>query len=64
MNFKLMNLQRILILYCECGGKLEFVNDINTPKEFTKDKLVIDFSKEDLELIENIRTYRSDESYH
>ena len=49
-------------LVCECGGKLEFVKNINSSKEFTKDKPVIEFSKEDLELIENIRTYRSDKT--
>lgn len=49
-------------LVCECGGKLRFVKDINAPKRFRKDKLIIEFSKDELELIENIRTYRSDES--
>jgi hypothetical protein len=47
-------------LVCECGGNLEFFNHISTPKQIKKDNFVIEFSKEDLELIENIRSYRSD----
>ena len=49
-------------LSCDCGGKLEFVNNINIPKEINEDKLPIEFSKKDLELIENIRTYRSEKA--
>lgn len=48
--------------FCECGGKLEFVYNVDTFKGLTDDKPVIEFSKEDLELIGKIRTYRSDKT--
>jgi sugar-specific transcriptional regulator TrmB len=49
-------------LKCNCGGKLEFVRDIDTHKRFAEDKTPIEFTKKDLELIEKIRTYRSDKT--
>ena len=48
-------------LKCDCGGKLEFVNEINIPKQVTYEP-AIEFSKKDLELIENIRSYRSEKA--
>jgi phosphatidylserine/phosphatidylglycerophosphate/cardiolipin synthase-like enzyme len=47
-------------LDCKCGGKLE-LKDIFTQKGFTDDKPPIKFTKKDLDFIEKIRTYRSNE---
>ena len=47
-------------LDCKCGGKLE-LKDIVIQKGFTDDKPPIKFTKKDLEFIEKIRTYRSNE---
>ncbi len=49
-------------LKCNCSGKYEFVENINDYSKGSIDnKFQIEFSKKDLELIENIRNYRSDE---
>ena len=43
-------------LNCSCGGKLEFIKELDTHKKFAEDKPPIEFTKKDLEFIEKIRT--------
>ena len=45
-----------------CGGTLKFNNNVSSLKLFDEDKPEIIFSKKDLELIEYIRSYRSDDT--
>ena len=48
-------------LDCKCGGKLVLKENIVAQNRFTEDKPPIKFTKKDLEFIEKIRIYRSNE---